>query len=261
MNKKIWLLVCIVLVLAFATYFFLSKRVNAPDTLNESSDTSIVTASEIKITPVSHATMALEWGELMLITDPVGDREKIPSGTPDMILITDIHGDHLNTSTLSKLSGEETVIIAPVAVADSIRSIPGQIKVLKNGETVEALGVKIEAVPMYNFPETSDSRHAKGRGNGYVLEKMGERVYIAGDTSGTPEMRSLKNIDLAFIPMNLPFTMSVDEAASAVLDFKPKKVIPYHYRGSDGLSDINKFKELVTNQNPEIKVELLNFYQ
>ena len=114
---------------------------------------------------------------------------------------------------------------------------------------------------MYNLPTAANKDfHTKGRGNGYVIERSGKRVYIAGDTAGIPEMRALKNIDIALVPMNLPYTMDVAEAAEAVLAFKPKQVFPYHYRGPDGLADISKFKELVNASNPKIEVVLLNWY-
>jgi L-ascorbate metabolism protein UlaG (beta-lactamase superfamily) len=132
--------------------------------------------------------------------------------------------------------------------------------VLKNGENESVQGFAIEAVPMYNVPESPDAFHTKGRGNGYVIDHAGIRVYIAGDTSGTPEMRALTNIDIAFIPMNLPYTMDVDEAADAVIDFAPRTVIPYHYRGTSGLSDVNKFKELVQAAHDNIDVLLLTWY-
>jgi L-ascorbate metabolism protein UlaG (beta-lactamase superfamily) len=133
--------------------------------------------------------------------------------------------------------------------------------VLANDETVTDKGVTITAVPMYNIPETDDSRHAKGRGNGYILEGAGSRVYIAGDTGPIPEMKALKNIDMAFIPMNLPYTMGVDDAALAVLAFAPTKVYPYHYRQPDGFADVAKFKTLVNTGNPDIEVVLLEWYK
>lgn len=122
------------------------------------------------------------------------------------------------------------------------------------------LGFKIEAIPMYNIPESDKSYHPKGRGNGYVIEKSDTRVYISGDTAGIPEMRNLENIDMAYIAMNLPYTMSVEEAADAVLAFKPKVVYPYHYRTPEGFSDVAKFKEIVNGKNPEIQVIQLEWY-
>ena len=113
---------------------------------------------------------------------------------------------------------------------------------------------------MYNLREEALKFHQKGRGNGYVLTLGEERVYISGDTEDIPEMRQLKNIDKAFVCMNLPYTMTVESAASAVLDFKPKQVYPYHYRGTEGLSDVNKFKSIVNTGNAEIDVVQLNWY-
>ncbi len=114
---------------------------------------------------------------------------------------------------------------------------------------------------MYNLPDAENKdRHTKGRGNGYLLSDGMMRVYIAGDTAGTPEMRALTNIDIALIPMNLPYTMGVDEAADAVLAFRPKKVYPYHYRSPDGLADVNRFRDLVTAGNANIEVVLAAWY-
>jgi L-ascorbate metabolism protein UlaG (beta-lactamase superfamily) len=113
---------------------------------------------------------------------------------------------------------------------------------------------------MYNLPESSTSRHTKGRGNGYVLSLGGSNIYISGDTQGIPEMRSLKDIEVAFVCMNLPYTMDVMEASDAVLAFKPKIVYPYHYRGQNGLSDINDFKKLVDAKKLAIDVRIRNWY-
>ena len=109
---------------------------------------------------------------------------------------------------------------------------------------------------MYNLPEASDSRHPKGRGNGYVLEIGDDNIYISGDTEDIPEMRRLKDIDVAFVCMNLPYTMDIDQAASAVLDFKPEIVYPYHHRGQD----INAFKKMVEGKNKFIDVRVRNWY-
>ncbi len=113
---------------------------------------------------------------------------------------------------------------------------------------------------MYNLPETADSRHPKGRGNGYVLEMGDRHIYFSGDTEDIAEMRALKNIDVAFVCMNLPYTMDVNQAASAVLAFKPKVVYPYHYRGSGGLSDVEAFKKSVNDGDSKIEVRLRNWY-
>ena len=224
----------------------------------------------IEIVPIEHATMVMKWGGKIIYTDPVGGREAfVDQPEPDLILITDIHGDHLDIKTLETVSRSKTVIITPMAVADKLlNTIAGDLLVIKNGQKtnqktsqkVNLNGFSIEAIPMYNLPEKADAYHVKGRGNGYVISDGSKRVYISGDTADIPEMRNLKNIDIAFVSMNLPFTMSVESAASGVLAFKPAKVYPYHYRGPDGLADINKFKSLVNSGDSNIEVILLNWY-
>ena len=219
-------------------------------------------AQAITITPIKHATAVINMADIVVYTDPLGGGIAF-SGKPsaDIILLTDIHGDHFNTSTLSAVVHDKTVIIAPAQVAAQLpTTLKDKTTVLANGEKAEIKGVSIEAIPMYNLPERADEAHTKGRGNGYVLEKDGARVYVAGDTEGTSEMRTLKNIHVALIPMSLPYTMSVEDASEAVLAFAPTMVYPYHYRGSTGLSDIEKFKELVNKSNSDIEVVLLDWY-
>ncbi|MFZ2522410.1 MAG: MBL fold metallo-hydrolase [Minisyncoccia bacterium] len=218
--------------------------------------------NEIKITPISHATMVLEWAGKVIYTDPVGGGKAFGSSTlPDIILITDIHGDHLDPETLLLVSKDTTVIVAPKEVVAKLpKGLIGKVVSLSNGEKTEQMGFSIEAVPMYNIPEKKDAFHTKGRGNGYLVVANGKRVYVSGDTSNIPEMKNLKNIDIAFLCMNLPYTMSIEEAVEATLSIKPKVVIPYHYRGPNGLSDTEKFKELVNSKDASISVNLVNFY-
>lgn len=236
------------------------KSENTADTREESTVKSKVPA--LKIYPIEHATAVLKWGELTLYVDPVGGADKFKGfPKPDLILITDIHGDHLNVETLEALDTGNAKIIVPQAVADKLpESFAPQVDVLNNGESKERFGVNIEAIPMYNLREEAKAFHAPGRGNGYVLNKNGMRLYFSGDTEDIPEMRSLQNIDKAFICMNLPYTMTVESAADAVLEFKPKEVYPYHYRGRPDVSDVAKFKELITAGNPEIEVVQLDWY-
>ena len=214
------------------------------------------------VTPISHATMVLDWGGASIYTDPTGGPESF-AGKPaaNLVVVTDIHSDHLNTSTLTAVVGENTALIVPQAVKDQLPAdLAARAKALANGQTLTEQGIEISAIPMYNIPESTESFHTKGRGNGYVLDREGVRVYVAGDTAGIPEMRALERIDIAFVPMNLPYTMGVEEAAGAVLDFKPKHVYPYHYRGPDGLADVEKFKQLVNAGDPAIEVVLLDWY-
>jgi L-ascorbate metabolism protein UlaG (beta-lactamase superfamily) len=215
----------------------------------------------VEVMPISHATGILKWGSTLVYMDPTGGKEAF-DGKPeaDIVLITDIHGDHLNVETLEAVLGDATLIVPQAVIAMLPQNLAAKAVVMNNGDKRTEQGIEILAMPMYNLPEADDSRHLKGRGNGYVLEREGYRVYIAGDTAGIPEMRSLTGIDMAFIPMNLPYTMDVEEAASAVLDFQPKKVYPYHYRGPEGLSDINRFKELVNQGGKDIEVVFGDWY-
>lgn len=216
----------------------------------------------IEIEPISHATAVIHWGDAVFYTDPTGGAEAFQGKEEaDFILITDIHGDHMNVETLQDLNLGTTKIVVPQAVKDELPAeMHSQLVVIGNGETTELMGFSIKGIPMYNLPEDSDSRHIKGRGNGYVVEKDGKRMYIAGDTEDIPEMRNLENIDIALIPMNLPYTMDIESAADGVLAFKPKQVYPYHFRGTEGLADVEKFKELVEQKNEDIEVVLLNWY-
>lgn len=217
---------------------------------------------DIDIQPISHATAIIKWGDVVIYNDPTGGAAAFEGkDDPDFVLISDIHGDHMNAETLTALNLGNTQIIVPQAVKDELpEELQENLVVLNNGESREFQGFDIEAIPMYNLPEDKESRHPKGRGNGYLLEKDGQRLYIAGDTEGIDEMRKLQDIDIALIPMNLPYTMDVEQAADAVLAFKPKKVYPYHYRGQDGLADVERFRDLVTAGNKDIEVVLLEWY-
>lgn len=219
---------------------------------------------DITLTPILHATMVLQWNGKTIYMDPYGGAERFANfPAPDLILITHIHGDHLNKETLKGLDLNNTELIAPQSVVDELGAeiTFKKIHPLKNGEEIKRKGVKVMAVPMYNLPETADSRHPKGRGNGYVLNVGGKRLYISGDTEDIQEMRQLKDIDYAFVCMNLPYTMDINQAASAVLDFKPKVVYPFHFRGGSGkFSDVEKFKEMVNTGNPNIEVRLRDWY-
>lgn len=214
--------------------------------------------NDVQVTPIHHATGVIRWGDTVVYVDPTGGAEAfVGQPAPHIVLVTDIHGDHLEPATISAVLGN-AVLVVPQAVKDVLPAdLAARAVVMANGDTHTEQGVTITALPMYNLPDAANSMyHPKGRGNGYLLERDGTRVYIAGDTAGTPEMRALKDIDIALIPMNLPYTMSVEEAADAVLDFKPRRVYPYHY----DTSDINHFKELVHTGDPSIEVVLAEWY-
>ncbi|WP_109301073.1 MBL fold metallo-hydrolase [Aquimarina sp. AU474] len=217
--------------------------------------------SDIVIDPIGHATAILEWKDKTIYIDPYGGSKAFEGKKPaNLVLITDIHGDHMNIDTLDSLDLSKAEIIVPQAVAEKLpASYTDQLLIINNGETKEVQGISIEAIPMYNLREEALKFHEKGRGNGYVITLGKERVYFSGDTEDITEMRKLQYIDKAFVCMNLPYTMTVDRAADAVLDFKPKQVYPYHYRGTNGFSDVNKFKEIVS-KDPNIEVVQLDWY-
>ncbi|WP_430966317.1 MBL fold metallo-hydrolase [Spongiimicrobium sp. 2-473A-2-J] len=232
-------------------------------TLNEVAETlEPDVVEDIKIIPISHATAVLEWNDTTIYIDPVGGAAAFEGQKPpDLILITDIHGDHLSVETLEELDTKKAKIVVPQVVADKIPTeFTPQIDVLHNGDTKERYGITVTAIPMYNLREEALAFHAKGRGNGYVLSKNGHRIYFSGDTEDIPEMRALQNIDRAFVCMNLPYTMTVESAADAVLQFKPVQVYPYHYRGRPEVSDVTKFKALVNAGDPNIEVVQLDWY-
>ena len=215
----------------------------------------------LSIQPIEHASLILSVHGLTIYADPTNADNFKGQAPPDIILITDIHGDHFDLKTIDAVKKAGTLLVAPQVVADKLPAADKEhLLVLKNGDETTRSGISNRAIPMYNLPESPTAMHTKGRGNGYVLGIGGKRIYLSGDTQGIPEMRSLKNIDVAFVCMNLPYTMDIKEAADAVLAFKPKIVYPYHYRGSNGLSDINAFKNLVAAGNKNIEVRLRNWY-
>jgi len=217
----------------------------------------------LAIQPLNHATMALTWQGKTIYADPNGGAKTFEGvATPDLIVITDIHGDHFNLETLNAINTTNATLVVPQAVADKLpEGLKSKAVVLSNGETTSQNNIAITAVPMYNLPESADTRHPKGRGNGYVLTFGNKRLYISGDTSGIPEMRDLKDIDVAFVCMNLPYTMDINEASQAVLDFKPKVIYPYHYRGQNGLADTEAFRKLVNDKDKNIEVRLRDWYR
>ena len=210
---------------------------------------SFATANgEILITPKSHASFVMESPVGTIYVDPVGDAamyEDMP--TPDLILITHEHGDHYNADTLAALMGDDTVMITNPAVYDMLPAdMQAKATALANGESGSFGDATIDAIPAYNITEGRENFHPQGRDNGYVVTIDGFRTYISGDTEDTPEMRALENIDLAFVCMNLPFTMDATAAASAVSAFAPTYVYPYHYRGRDnGTQDPAEFAEML----------------
>jgi L-ascorbate metabolism protein UlaG (beta-lactamase superfamily) len=216
----------------------------------------------LKIDPIRHASLVLEWNHLTIYVDPVGDPElykKFPA--PDFVLITHAHGDHLSNTTLKGIKATEAQFIVSEDVAKHLDSLfKGHTHILNNGESIKIGGLAVDCVPAYNYPITENAFHPKGVGNGYILNLADLRIYISGDTGNIPEMKEIKGVDIAFLCMNLPYTMNVEDAAKACLAIQPKVIYPYHFKGKPGFSDLGKFKDLVKKGNPKIEVRILDWY-
>jgi L-ascorbate metabolism protein UlaG (beta-lactamase superfamily) len=208
-------------------------------------------AGDLEITFIGHGTLMFTFGGKVIHVDPVGqyaDYSKLPKA--DLILITHEHGDHLDLQAVATLRQPDTQVLVNQAGAAKLQ---GAI-VLKNGEKKTVAGFQIEAVPAYNLlhkRESGEPFHPKGRDNGYVITFGEKKVYVAGDTENTPEMKALKNIDVAFLPMNLPYTMTPEMVADAAKSFKPRILYPYHYGKTDPARLLNLLKG-----NPEIEVRI-----
>ena len=215
------------------------------------------TGGDVIIHPINHATFAMAWGDKVIYADPVGGANRFDGlPRPDLILLTHAHGDHFSVETLQAVASNKTVLVAPPSVAAQLpEKLRAQTVVMTNGETKTAAGISLEAVAAYNTTPAHAQYHPKGVGNGYVVALGGRRIYVSGDTEDIPELRALKNIDVAFICINQPYTMTETQAADAVRAFKPKIVYPYHSRGSD----LEKFKNRV-GADSGVEVRLRNWY-
>jgi len=249
--------------LAIVCAVLLAVAVSAPAWAETGLPKDTLTSSdgEIVIHPIHHATFVVEWNGTTVYVDPVGGAEAFAAyQRPDLILITHVHGDHTSADTVAGTSTDSTTIVAPKTVAEILGEVRGEIELVAPGGSLETDGIGIEAIPAYNLTENRLAFHPRDRGdNAYVVTLGGTRIFISGDTEGVPEMRALEKIDAAFVCMNLPYTMDVDQAADAVLDFAPTVVYPYHFRGKDGMSDLDRFTELVA-ADPAIEVRRLTWY-
>jgi len=196
-------------------------------------DTIKTAQGDLAITFLGHATLMVTFGGKTVHVDPVSaeaDYTRLPAA--DLILISHDHHDHLDLEAVKLIRKPETKIVGN---PDAGRQIPEAI-VLKNGESQTVDGFKIEAVPAYNIRHEMSPGvpfHPRGIGNGYVVTFGDKRVYFAGDTENVPEMKQLLDIDIAFLPMNLPYTMTPEMTADAALMFRPKILYPYHYGETD----------------------------
>jgi L-ascorbate metabolism protein UlaG (beta-lactamase superfamily) len=207
-------------------------------------DSIVTSEGNLEITFVGHATLMFEYNGKIVHVDPVSreaDYSKMPKA--DIILVTHEHGDHLDPDVLKILQKDNTKIILTEKCAGKVENSI----VMKNGDIQYADWLKIEAVPAYNIVHKRNNGqpfHPRGDGNGYVVTFGNKRVYIAGDTENTPEMKTLKSIDIAFLPMNVPYTMSPEMVADAVRAFKPAIIYPYHYGQTDPVKLIDLLKDM-----------------
>ncbi len=206
-------------------------------TSNRQADVQQTSKGELRIMPIFHGSLLFEFGGKEIYVDPwsQGDFTGLPQA--DMIVVTHTHGDHLDPKMVNQLKKQGTLIVGPTAVIDTLNCFPGcgQAVIVNDSDKKTVMGIDFEGVPMYNIENGSAPDmpyHHKGVGSGYVMNFGDARVYVAGDTECTPEVKALKNITIAFLPMNPPRTSSPAEAAACVKAFKPKIVYPYHYRGS-----------------------------
>lgn len=207
-------------------------------------------AGELEITFLGHGTLMFAHNGKTIHVDPysqVADYGQLPKA--DIVLITHEHRDHLDPDALSKIVASQTEVIINAGSASQLEGAT----VMGHGESLNIRGVEIEAVPAYNIEHkrpNGEPFHPPGVGNGYILTFDGLRVYIAGDTEGTPEMRELEEIDVAFLPMNLPYTMTPEQVAEAARAFKPRILYPYHF----GDTDTGKLVEALEGSGIEVRV-------
>ena len=207
-------------------------------------------AGDLAITFIGHGSLMMTFNGKTIHIDPyssLADYASLPKA--DIVFITHEHSDHLDKDALAKLRTDRTIIVLTKLCAAQIE---GGI-IMRNGESQTVEGLKVEAVAAYNIIHTrsnGEAFHPKGNGNGYILNFGDTRVYVAGDTENTPEMKALQNIAVAFLPMNLPYTMTPEMVADAALAFRPRILYPYHF----GKTDTSKIVELLDGEDIEVRI-------
>jgi L-ascorbate metabolism protein UlaG (beta-lactamase superfamily) len=242
------------------TLFILLFLIVIPTSLNaqEKFEKDLVktSAGDLTMTFIGHGTLMFEFNNMVIHIDPVtaeADYTRLPDA--DLILVTHEHGDHLDKTAINNILKEDCPVVMTQACLDNLEDFKPAV-VMKNGDTKTIKGIKIEAIPAYNIEHKrpgGEPYHPKGRGNGYVLTFGDTRILVAGDTENTPEIKALKEISIAFLPMNLPYTMSSEMVADAAKAFRPGILYPYHY----GNTDTGKIVELLKDED-DIEVRIRN---
>ena len=237
------------LILILMVFGYISGFANAQTQFE--TDNITTSGGDLKITFIGHASLIFSFNGKVIHVDPDGELADYSTlSKADIILITHEHSDHFDLSAIKILRTNQTKLILTETCA---RKISGGM-VMKNGDVQIIEGIKFEAMPAHNIIHKRDNGqlfHPKGPGNGYILTFGDKRVYVAGDTENIPEMKTLQGIDVAFLPMNLPYTMTPEMVADAVKSFRPKILYPYHY----GDTDTSKLLELLKDEQ-EIEVRI-----
>lgn len=206
-------------------------------------DTFDVGGKSLTISFIGHGSLCFDYDGYIIQIDPVGRyTDYVQQPDADLILITHAHGDHLDANAVAQVEKANTKIILNQKAHDQL----GKGKVMKNGDKETVDGIAIEAVPAYNLEKTN---HPKGQDNGYVLQIGNKRIYVAGDTENIPELKNLKNIDIAFFPINRP-TMTIEQAVDAAKIVRPKILYPYHY----GDTDVTKLASKLAGEPIDIRI-------
>jgi L-ascorbate metabolism protein UlaG (beta-lactamase superfamily) len=241
----------------FTTFLLASATLSGQEVFE--SDVFKTSEGDLKITMIGHGTLMMQWNDRVIHIDPVSreaDYTQLPDA--DLILVTHQHGDHLDAKAIAEIHKKSTkLIMTPVCLAQLKPDASMGVLVMKNGDRTEFDGINISAIPAYNIVhkrENGVAYHPQGEGNGYVLNFGGKNILIAGDTENIPEIKALKNIEVAFLPMNLPYTMTPEMVADAAKAFKPKVLYPYHF----GNTDTGKLVELLKD-SPDTEVRIRKF--
>ncbi len=207
-------------------------------------------SGDLEITFIGHGTLMFEFKGKVIHVDPrsrAANYAELPKA--DLVLVTHEHGDHMDAKAVGAVSTADTTVLATKVCKDTLKSAT----VIGNGESKTIAGIKVEAVPAYNLVHKRGNGqpfHPKGSGNGYIISFGDKRVYVAGDTENTPEMKALKDIDVAFLPMNLPYTMTPEMVADAAKAFEPKILYPYHF----GKTKLSEIVDLMKGSKTELRL-------